>query len=136
MPIARRLVSREAPGSMARRLVARRGTCSLHSCRFDYPGNLKVNSISGIRCPEVKLYREQGEIFLLRCDYKEALVPNTTCEGVVAVQCNQGTAMLILFHYSCSLVTEIRNIYFILIYIVFTVYTYFYTLTKHFKIFL
>ena len=75
------------------------------------------------------MYRDQGEIFLLRCDYKEALVPNTTCEGVVAVQCNQGTAMLILFHYSSSLVTEIRNI-------VFTVYTYFYTLTKHFQIFL
>ena len=58
--------------------------------RFNFLANLRPNATSGIRCPEVKSYSEQGEIFLLRCDSKEQLLPENDCDDVVAVQCNEG----------------------------------------------
>ena len=58
-------------------------------CRYNDPADLHSTAITGIRCPEVKFPSTEGDIFLLRCDNSDELIPKEGCEEFVGIQCSK-----------------------------------------------
>ena len=59
-------------------------------CRFIEPEDDKLTSaISGIKCPEVKYPSTEGDIFLMRCDNDDQLIPKEDCEEIVGILCSK-----------------------------------------------
>ena len=64
--------------------------------RYNETENLQDMAITAILCPEVQFVLSEGEIFLLRCDYELTPVPREACDGIVAVQCGNTPARLLI----------------------------------------